>query len=114
MKPMKPIVLKPFVSAGELFVDTKGNPSLVPLSLFQTESGSIILRVGENTYWFDEDGVYDGPEARFPSPPDAKHVAALLEESTRNRGRAPAEAYFEPGCPGHDAETALWPKHRPS
>lgn len=104
------IALRPFVSAGELYVSSKGEAELVPLSLFQTENGNIVFRVGETTYWFGSDGVYDGPEVRAEgTDEDRAKLAQLLMVAGDNKGKAPATSYFMPGSAGHAAETALWP-----
>lgn len=102
--------LQPFLSRGEVVkLRPEDKAVLVPVQLFRgSQHGSAILRVGETTFWF-VDGEYDGTEAHLKGEAEAPEVTALLEQSAKNRGLAPARAYFQSGTPGYEAETAAWP-----
>jgi hypothetical protein len=110
----RPIHLKPFVSSGEVFlVPGEATPIIVPMQLFQTSGGAVVLRIGDTTYWFDANGKYDGPEMNVravPTPEKIAEIAQLLDDCVPNKGQAPATSYFGPGCPGYDAEVAGWPR----
>jgi hypothetical protein len=103
-----------FVSAGEVFVHEDGSFEIAPLSLWRRKGGGFIFRVGRNTYWFNADGAYDGPEFKLNRdivPPERQ--AALIDALNScpdNRNQAPAEAYFAEDAPGYKDETAVWPK----
>lgn len=111
----KPIYLKPFVSAGEVFrLPGSSEIHILPMQLFQVPSGTI-LRIGDMAYHFDRNGVYDGVETKLRGVPEIQEklneVADLLADCEReNRGNAPNTTYFEPGSPGYAAETGGWPK----
>lgn len=126
---MKTLGLKPFVSAGEVFMHEDGETfEVAPLSLFQLEDGQVVLRIGRNTYWFDPDGNYDGPECVTPPVPGAssmsdeeiirrsnrrfKPLMDALTQCKQHRNQRPKMAYFETGTPGYRAETAIWPKQQ--
>ena len=105
--------IKPFVSAGEILVHGDGRTwEVVPLSVFDAGSMTVV-RVGRTTYWFDgEDGKYDGSEFNL-SGADLADLGNFREQMGRvrdNRGRAPAEAYFDPSRDHYRYEVALWPK----
>lgn len=105
------IKLQPFVSAGEVFLHDDGvSFEVVSLSLFQLDDGFTIFRIGRNTYVFNSDGSYDGPEC-MPDPDgvDLGVIVRALETCSQNRNRRPEKAYFNEGSPGWKAETAIWP-----
>lgn len=106
--------LQTFVSAGEC-IKLPGSDvvHMVPMQLFRTKGGGTILRIGDTTFWFDENGVYDGPEFVFPkgvTDEQAEAIAEMLDAAVKNRNRAPEKAYFDHGCDGRDAEVEGWPK----
>lgn len=104
--------IRPFVSAGEIFVHGDGKTwETLPLSVFPSGDNTIV-RIGRTTYWFREDGAYDGPEAmtKGMEEAEASSLGEALGRCKHNRGRAPGYAYFAEGSRGHDAETSLWPK----
>ena len=103
------IHLQPFLSRGEAFFGPDGKVYLVPIQLFQKRDGGIILRIGENTLWFNPDGSYDGPEARLRGESAAVEYAAVLEAHTENKNQAPDEPYFQEGSNGWVDETKSWP-----
>lgn len=111
----KPIHLKPFVSAGEVFrLPGSSELHIVPMQLFRGKTGTI-LRIGEMTYWFDETGTYTGPEMStrglLIDETKLKEITQLLADcEEENRGKPPALPYFAPGTPGHSHEIAGWPK----
>lgn len=105
----KKIELKPFMSRGEPFLAPDGKVYLVPVQLFSTSDGHI-LRIGENTLWFNKDGSFDGPEARLTSQDAADEYVEALKLSAENPEQAPSDAYFHPDTQGYEAETASWPK----
>lgn len=105
--------LQTFVSSGECFkLPGSDVVHVVPVQLFRTKSGTI-LRIGDTTFWFDENGVYDGPEFIFPegiTDEQALALAEKLDAAVKNRNRAPEKAYFNVDSDGHDAEVAEWPR----
>lgn len=103
--------IKPFVSAGEVFLHGDGKTfEILPLSVFPS-GDSTIIRIGRSTYWFQQDGTYDGPEFCAVGMEERESLAlsAALGTCKDNRGRAPDTAYFSEGSPGYRRETALWP-----
>jgi hypothetical protein len=101
--------IKPFVSAGEVFVPGSGRGfEILPLSIFPSSDGTI-LRIGRSTYWFDAAGGYDGPEFKCGDGVDSQAISEALGRCKDNRGRAPLDAYFAPNTRGYDNEVALWP-----
>ena len=106
----KKIELQPFVSKGEPFLAPDGKVYLVPIQLFANQSGGYVLRIGENTLWFNKDGSFDGPEARLTSQDAADEYTEALDLSMGNIGKAPDQAYFQPESRGWTEETASWPK----
>jgi hypothetical protein len=86
---------------------------VLPLSVFRLRAGGTVIRIGRTTYWFNENGRYDGPEFQADGAmPEAeqKLLAEALAAGKHNRDRAPETAYFAEGTPGHASETAIWPK----
>ena len=103
----------PFVSAGEVYLRQDGEVELVPLQFFRSGKHTI-FRIGNTTYWFDENGKFDGPEVHasaLTQEQNQKLQAALLESADKV-GKRPEEAYFGEGSPGHAAEVAGWPKEK--
>lgn len=107
------------------FVNAKGEVESLPMTvhLSRGERGDdfTILRIGENTYWFDAKGNYDGSEHHLTvNEGDAQdeqrriELNAVLEESRRSNGVPPEKPYFQPGSRGHAEETRAWPKNHPS
>jgi len=105
--------LQTFVSAGEVFKLPGSNElHILPMQLMRMRSGMTVLRIGDMTYWFDENGEYDGPEMVFPdgiSDEKAEEVRVALERCRNRRDTRPASAYFHEGCDGYDAEVGAWP-----
>ena len=109
----KHVKLKPFVSAGEVFLAPDGKVYKVALSLFPLKDNrGVALRVGNTVYFFNEDGSYDGPEMKADRG-NIEQLTSLLAECAENKSGLPSDTYFEPGCAGYEAETAIW-SERPS
>jgi len=110
---MRKIRLQPFVSAGETIVRKDGTMEVVSMQLFPRSGGGAILRIGDSTFWFNDDGSYDGPEHSFPNRRlteiEALEMSELLEGCKESRGLAPESPYFEPGTEGWRNEIAGWP-----
>jgi hypothetical protein len=105
--------LRCFVSAGEMFVHEDGTFEIAPLSLWRRKGGGFIFRVGRSTYWFDQNGEYDGPEFKLDrdvmTPERQAGFMDALKSCPDNRNHAPADAYFHVEADGWKDETALWP-----
>jgi hypothetical protein len=110
---MRKIRLQPFVSAGETILRKDGSMEVVPMQLFPRRGGGAILRIGDSTFWFNDDGSYDGPEHSFPNRRlteiEAMEISKLLEGCKESRGLAPERPYFEPGTEGWRNELEGWP-----
>lgn len=85
-----------------------------PLQIFQTANGQTVIRIGRNTLWFTSEGDFDGTEAK-PVPGatqlEQMNLVEAFKSQEDNRGKAPAEAYFEKGSNGYEAEVASWATH---
>jgi len=107
------VTLKQFVSAGEVFLHGDGKTfEILPVSLFRN-GDKTILRVGRSTYWFDEDGTFDGVRfslADGTDPKDAMALANAIGTCPDNRGRAPETSFFSEEMDEHKDEIALWPE----
>jgi hypothetical protein len=101
--------IKTFVSRGEVFMHEDGTFEVAPFQVFRSSSGGVCIRIGRNCYFFSKDGSYDGPECKPPPTVDIDGLRAALQACTKNRGRRPAEPYFQQGSPGFMAEVKSWP-----
>ena len=104
--------IKSVVSSGEIFMHEDGSVELAPFQVFRMEDGGVCIRIGRTCYFFFKDGTYDGPECKPPKNCDHQAIADTLQESLKNRGRRPAEPYFEQGSPGFLSEIKSWPDER--
>lgn len=86
---------------------------LAPLQVFIGATGLTVIRIGRNTLYFDKNGNFDGTESHIaPMAPDSSELKMLheaFEFQGKNKGLPPDEPYFQPGSPGHAAETRSWP-----
>jgi hypothetical protein len=110
-----PHVIRPYVSKAIAFLAADGKTvDMLPLQVIPLPDGSTVIRIGNNTLWFEADGTFDGNECKNISmkvdSPEAREIMARFAESKAYDGKAPEEPYFHPGCIGHEAETAGWPK----
>ena len=115
--------LEEFTSSGEVFINGEGNITIEPMQLFKTENGQVILRIGNNTYWFYQNDdknshYYDGPEFKVNYEAKYTHktqsvpgvflidslMPELLAECAKNRGKQPDDTYFSEGSSGFDSE----------
>ena len=88
--------LKRFTSSGEVFMAEDGTLHEVPFEVIPTEDGWLVIRIGRNTYWFNEKGEYDGSEHASPMN-DELYIDSLnrkLKECVKNRGKAAEPPYF--------------------
>jgi hypothetical protein len=104
----------PFVVAECPIVNAAGDGfEVVPVQLWRGAKGGPMLRVGNNTLWFNPDGTLEGgPEACLAAGvarPVVEAYTAALDRFAATVGARPATAYFGEGSPGWAAETALWP-----
>ena len=106
----------PVVSSGEAVLRTDGSVEVVPFQVLRTPGGRTVIRIGRTTFWFTEKGEFDGPEHLMSGLTNEQKQTVLqtLEDTKRNRGRAPAEPYFQPGTQASQAELAGWPKEDPA
>lgn len=102
--------IKPSARRAIPFVTSTGVHEL-PFSVFETDNGMTIIRIGDNTLWFDKNGAFDGTESRL-SPEGAgamqAELLAAMERSHAAVGTHPADTYFEEGTNGHTAEVRGW------
>lgn len=102
---MSNLTLKPFGSAGAIFV-LKGQLVLAPVQGFKLDTGEQVIRIGDTILFFDQEGNFDGSEIKLPgsmmpAPGDAQELA---EKAHENLGKPPENFYFERDSPGHAAE----------
>lgn len=108
----------PMVSAGEAFMREDGTVEMVPMQVFRLKDGRFVFRLGRTTFWFDEDGTYDGVEFAAgglgisAGSETAWIIETALNDGKKNRGKPPGCPYFEEGSPGWKAEVAGWPKSK--
>lgn len=104
----------PMVNSGIVLMHEDGTFEMAPLQVFRASNGKTVIRIGNNTLWFSENGTFDGSECKMPGQglPIEKAAAlqAAFEVQGSNAGQAPAEAYFEEGSAGFQREAAGWPK----
>ena len=102
----------PCMNSGIPFVLNDGRSlEIVPLQVFRSASGQTAIRIGRNILFFNENGTFDGTEARVAediSEDECDTLVAALESSKTTDGVAPAEPYFMVGSDGYDAETRAW------
>ena len=115
--------LEEFTSSGEVFINGEGNITIEPMQLFKTENGRVILRIGNNTYWFCQNDdknshYYDGPEFKVNFEAKYTHktqsgsgneflemlLPKLIIETAKNVGKQPDDTYFSEGSSGFDSE----------
>lgn len=83
----------------------------VPLQAILMPNGLTVLRLGDNTLWWDAQGRFDGVEAKAYDPcdrPTLDYATAL--EAMVDHDTAPDEPYFGPHSDGQRAEMRGWPK----
>lgn len=103
----------PTMSRGVVFLHEDGKTfEMTPLQVFHGGGGQTIIRIGRNALFFDKDGKFDGTESSVdgisPDSPEAAMLREAFEVQGRLRGLPPEEPYFQPGTPGHAAETRAW------
>lgn len=105
----------PMMSKGVVFVHEDGKTfEMAPVQVFISGSGrQTVIRIGHNTLYFNQDGTFDGSEARVTGihkrSPEAELIREAFELQGKNKGLPPDEPYFVPGTPGYDNETRPWP-----
>lgn len=111
---MKTARLQTFVCAGEAFKLPGSNEvHVLPVQLFRVSDG-FCFRIGDTAYFFREDGKFDGVEMKVNTSGQITEatthkIAKLLEETEKNRGKAPTESYYQRGSKGYAEETKDWP-----
>jgi hypothetical protein len=106
----------PMMSRGVVLVHEDGTFEMAPMQVWRSGSGQTVIRLGNNAYFFQDSGKYDGSEHRIVEGSDLdKALPVALAESSANKGLAPEVAYYPEGTPGHARETSAWPaaKHHP-
>lgn len=100
------------MSKGVVVVHEDGTFELAPMQVWRNNKGSTVIRLGRNTFFFNEDGTYDGSEHKagpFPAEsPEAKAITEALEVAGKSKGLAPEDPYYQPGTPGWQRETQAW------
>lgn len=104
----------PCLSRGIVLLHEDGKTfEMAPLQVFRGPGGGTVLRIGRNALFFNIDGRFDGSECRIepcdPKSPDAKALMDAFHEQEQNKNCSPDTTYFQPGTPGHVAETRTWP-----
>jgi hypothetical protein len=104
----------PTISSGIVLMHEDGTFEMAPFQVFRSSDSKTIIRIGNNTLWFNEDGTFSGSECRIPGGglpiEEAATLQAAFEIQGSNKGRAPAEPYFEEETVGWKKELAGWPK----
>lgn len=111
----------PFCRSAEPFVHEDGTVELAPFQVFRSPNGGTVMRLGRNTYWFDEQGRYTGCECGIadlvlatPRVVEVEAIQRAYEVShTDATRRVPPAPYFLPGTDRDEfvrAERAGWPK----
>lgn len=77
----------------------------VPFQVFRSKT-STVIRIGDNALYFDDDGTFDGCEAKGEDPEQAKLYVESLAKKTQ--GVPPETSYFQPGTPGFHREIQGW------
>jgi hypothetical protein len=80
--------------------------------VFRLKDGNTIVRIGRNIFVFLADGRFDGTEHKCDEGADAEALTGALTRSAEHEGQPPDEPYYEPGSPGHEAETLGFPRMR--
>ena len=104
----------PHMSKAVVFVHEDGKTfEMAPLQVFIGGGGQTLIRIGRNVLFFDKDGRFDGTESRVDELPQDSPEAEMLREAFAvqgsYKGLPPDEPHFQPGSPGHEAETRSWP-----
>lgn len=102
----------PCMSKGVVLVHEDGSFEMAPFQVFRTKDATVV-RLGRNAYFFDDGGRFDGSEHQLDgvSGMDDPKLAAVNEALTlsgKNKGIPPDRAYYPPGTPGYERETATW------
>ena len=103
----------PMMHRGVALVHDDGvTIEMAPMQIWRQKNGTTVLRLGRNTFYFNDDGTYDGSEHAMNA--GSPQLEEALKISAENRGLAPDTPYFPPGSPGHAEETRAWPsaKHQ--
>lgn len=103
----------PSMCRGFVFVHEDGKTfEFAPLQVFLGGGGQTIIRIGRNVLYFNKDGTFDGTESHVdhlkPDSPELKMIHEAFELQGELKGLPPDEPYFQPGTPGHAAETRMW------
>lgn len=104
----------PMMHKGIVFVHDDGKTfEVIPLQIFVSKNNMTVIRIGNNTIWFDKDGGFDGTESKLAEVSVDGERARLIQEAFEiqgeNRGLAPETPYFPIGTPAYEAETRSWP-----
>ncbi len=105
--------INPMMNAGIVLMHNDGTFELAPLQVFESASGSTVIRIGNNALFFTPDGEFDGFECHVPkdmslSDSYGQRLTEAFIVQGANKGKAPAEPYFEPGSNGWKKEVAAW------
>ena len=103
----------PTMSRGVVFVHEDGKTfEMAPLQVFISAGGQTAVRIGRNVLFFDKNGKFDGTESSLAGiDADSDEAAAVRDAFERQgeyKGLPPEDPYFQPGSPGHAAETRAW------
>jgi len=106
--------IMPAVSSGIVLMHEDGTFEMAPFQVFRAANGQTVIRIGNNTLWFGENGQFDGSECKIPGGAlpieEAAKLQAAFDVQGENKNKAPAEPYFEEGSKGWEREVAGWPK----
>ena len=108
----------PSMSKGVVFVHEDGKTfEMAPLQVFISAGGQTAIRIGRNVLFFEKDGRFDGTESSVDGlahdSPEGELLLEAFEVQGKNKGLAPDDPYFQPGTPGHAAETRAWEAAKP-
>ena len=101
--------INPTMSKGIVLMHQDGSYEMAPFQVFRGNNATII-RIGNNTLFFEENGKFDGSECGGVPKEKAEEFMRAFEIQDENKDKAPDKPYFEPGSNGWEKETADWPK----
>jgi hypothetical protein len=104
----------PFLSRGIVLLHEDGMTfEMAPLQVFRGPGGGVVIRIGRNALFFNNEGRFDGSECKLepidPSAPEAKAIMEAVHSQQENKNCAPDSPYFQPGSALYLAETRVWP-----
>lgn len=104
--------IMPAISSGVVLMHEDGTFEMAPFQVFRSDKGQTIIRLGNNTLWFDENGKFDGNECKVPEAgtTDMGALQEAFKAQEGNKNRAPVPAYFQEDTSGWKREVADWPK----